>query len=146
MTRDEHRASGLLSTACVLMAAGVALGAFGAHGLRTRLAPDLLAIYETGVRYHLVHGLAACLAALLVRTGLGGRAQAAGWLFVAGIAIFPGSLYLLALTGTRWLGAVTPIGGVAWIAGWLLLAWTAVARPSGEAASARQPDRSDSRR
>jgi len=120
------------------MAAGVALGAFGAHGLRSRLAPDLLAIYETGVRYHLVHGLAACVAALFVRTGLGGRAQAAGWLFVAGIAIFSGSLYLLALTGTRWLGAVTPIGGVAWIAGWLLLAWAALARPSREAASAEQ--------
>lgn len=136
MTRDVHRASALLGTACVLMAAGVALGAFGAHGLRSRLAPDLLEIYETSVRYHLVHGLAACVAALLVRTGLGRPAQAAGWLFVAGIAIFSGSLYLLALTGTRWLGAVTPIGGVTWLAGWLLLAWTAFARPSRET----QPD------
>lgn len=140
MTRDEHRASALLGTACLLMAAGVALGAFGAHGLRSRLAPDLLAIYETGVRYHLVHGLAACLAALLVRTGLGGRAQAAGWLFVAGIVIFSGSLYLLALTGTRWLGAVTPLGGVAWITGWVLLARSAAARRSPEAAAARQSD------
>jgi uncharacterized membrane protein YgdD (TMEM256/DUF423 family) len=122
---DNRRASSLLVVACLLMAAGVALGAFGAHGLRTRLAPDLLAIYETGVRYHLVHALSACLAAVLVRSGLGRPAAVAGWLFVSGIVIFAGSLYLLALTDTRWLGAITPLGGVAWIAGWMTLAWSA---------------------
>lgn len=139
MTRDPHRAQGLLMAACLLMATGVGLGAFGAHGLRARLAPDLLAIYETGVSYHLVHGLAACVAALLARTGPGRRAATAGWLFIAGIVVFSGSLYMLALTGTRWLGAITPLGGVAWIAGWLLLAWAGLARPSREVTSTERP-------
>jgi uncharacterized membrane protein YgdD (TMEM256/DUF423 family) len=83
------------------MAFGVALGAFGAHGLKSRLSPDLLAVYETGVRYHLLHG---------------------GALFVAGILLFSGSLYLLALTGIRTLGAITPLGGLAWIAAWAIIA------------------------
>lgn len=106
------------------MALGVALGAFGAHGLRSRLSPDLLAVYETGVRYHLVHGLA-----LLVTAWLAGRdprgARLAGVLFALGILLFSGSLYLLALTGVRGWGAVTPLGGLAWIAAWGLLAWRA---------------------
>jgi uncharacterized membrane protein YgdD (TMEM256/DUF423 family) len=122
---ERRAASTLLVTACLLMAAGVGLGAFGAHGLRTRLSLDLLGIYETGVLYHLVHGLGACVAAVLARSGLGRRAETAGWLFVAGTMLFSGSLYVLALTGTRWLGAITPLGGVSWIAGWLTLGWSA---------------------
>lgn len=118
---DRQSGSTLLATACGLMAAGVALGAFGAHGLRTRLTPDLLAIFETGVRYHLVHGLAAVVCVVLTRGGAR-RAATAGWMFIAGTLIFSGSLYVLALTGQRWLGAVTPVGGVCWIAGWLVLA------------------------
>ncbi len=106
------------------MALGVALGAFGAHGLRSRLSPDLLAIYETGVRYHLVHGLA-----LFVAAWTAGRdpraARLAGVLFALGILLFSGSLYLLALTGVRGWGAVTPLGGLAWIAAWVLIAWRA---------------------
>jgi uncharacterized membrane protein YgdD (TMEM256/DUF423 family) len=125
MMPERPASSTLLVTACLLMAAGVGLGAFGAHGLRTRLSPDLLAIYETGVHYHLVHGLGACVAALLARSGLGRRAETGGWLFVAGIVLFSGSLYVLALTGTRWLGAITPFGGVAWIIGWVTLGWSA---------------------
>lgn len=130
MTPDRPVGSTLLATACLLMAAGVAVGAFGAHALRTRLAPDLLAIYETGVRYHLVHAMAAVLSVLLARaTGPGQRrALGAGWLFTIGTVVFSGSLYLLALTGQRWLGAVTPVGGLCWIAGWLLLAVSALMR------------------
>jgi uncharacterized membrane protein YgdD (TMEM256/DUF423 family) len=104
------------------MAAGVALGAFGAHGLRARLSPDLLAIYETGVRYHLVHGLGLLAAAWLAGHDQSRASRTAGLLFAVGILLFSGSLYLLALTGVRALGAVTPLGGVAWIAAWLLLA------------------------
>ena len=128
MTSDYDRPSALLVTACLLMGGGVALGAFGAHGLRSRLTPELLAVYETGVQYHLVHGLAAAIAALAVRAGFHQRAATAGWLFVFGIVVFSGSLYLLAVTGTRWLGAVTPIGGLAWLVGWALLAMAAMAR------------------
>ena len=104
------------------MACGVALGAFGAHGLEARLTPDLLAIYETGVRYHLVHGLALFVAAWLAGEDATRSARLAGTLFFAGILLFSGSLYLLALTGIRGFGAITPLGGVAWIAAWVIVA------------------------
>ena len=101
---------------------GVALGAFGAHGLRGRLSPEMLAIFETGVRYHMYHALA-LVATAAVMTRLDGRAVSlAGWCFTAGIFIFSGSLYALALTGVTVLGAITPIGGLAFLAGWILLA------------------------
>ena len=103
----------------------VGFGAFGAHGLRGRLTPEMLAVFETGVRYHMYHALALLLtAALMARPGIGGGKLfvAAGWLFVAGIALFSGSLYLLAVTGVTILGAITPIGGVALLAGWACLA------------------------
>jgi uncharacterized membrane protein YgdD (TMEM256/DUF423 family) len=100
----------------------VALGAFGAHGLRGRLSPDMLAVFETGVRYHMYHALALLLTGA-VAGRLDGRAiVAAGWLFVAGIVLFSGSLYVLAATGVTALGAITPIGGVAFLAGWVCLA------------------------
>lgn len=101
---------------------GVALGAFGAHGLKARLAPDLLAVFETGVRYQIYHALALLALGWAVSRWPSGWLTAAGWLFVAGIALFSGSLYLLALTGVRWLGAITPLGGIAFIVGWLALA------------------------
>jgi uncharacterized membrane protein YgdD (TMEM256/DUF423 family) len=104
----------------------VAAGAFGAHALRTRLAPDSLGVFEVGARYHMYHALALLAAAWAVGRWPGGPAVTAGWLFVAGTLIFSGSLYLLALTGQRWLGAVTPIGGLAFILGWAALAWTAL--------------------
>ena len=107
---------------------GVAAGAFGAHGLRDRLAADLLEIFEIAVRYQMYHALALLGVALTMsRLGASLLLMWAGWLFVAGIVIFSGSLYLLSLTGTRWLGAVTPIGGVAFLAGWFCLAWSALA-------------------
>lgn len=110
---------------CVLGLLAVAAGAFGAHGLRGRLTPDLLAVYETGARYHMYHALALLATAWAVEHWGGGAAAVAGWAFVAGIVVFSGSLYLLALTGTRWLGAITPIGGAAFLAGWAALAWAA---------------------
>jgi uncharacterized membrane protein YgdD (TMEM256/DUF423 family) len=97
----------------------VALGAFGAHGLRTRLAADALAIFETAVRYQMYHALALFAVVFALTRWPGSVLPAvAGWLFVAGTVLFSGSLYLLALTDTRWLGAVTPFGGLALIAGW----------------------------
>ncbi len=106
---------------------GVVLGAFGAHALKVRLSPDLLDTFETGVRYEMYHALA-LLAVGLVLTRFPSSALlgAAGWLFVAGTIIFSGSLYLLSLTGVRWLGAITPFGGLAFIAGWLCLALAVV--------------------
>lgn len=100
---------------------GVGLGAFGAHGLRGRLSPEMLAVFETGVRYHMYHALA-ILATAVLMTRLDGRAiTIAGWSFTAGILIFSGSLYALALTGVTTLGAITPIGGLAFLAGWIFL-------------------------
>jgi uncharacterized membrane protein YgdD (TMEM256/DUF423 family) len=107
-------------------AISVAAGAFGAHGLRARLSPDLLAIFETGARYEMYHAFGLALAAWAAARTPGGAAAWAGWLFVAGTVIFSGSLYALALTGLRALGAVTPLGGVAFIAGWIALAAAAL--------------------
>ncbi len=109
----------------VLAALGVAAGAFGAHALRTRLSPEMLAVYETGVRYQLIHALALLATAWAVTRWPSRAIPLAGWLFVAGIVLFSGSLYVLCLSGVRTFGAVTPLGGLAFIAGWLLLAWGA---------------------
>ena len=109
--------------ASLLMAVAVAFGAFGAHALKARLAPDMLAVWQTGVTYHVSHALALFLLGLLMLHAPGSIAlRYAAWLFVAGIVLFAGSLYLLALGAPRWFGAVTPFGGVAFIAGWVALA------------------------
>jgi uncharacterized membrane protein YgdD (TMEM256/DUF423 family) len=102
----------------------VALGAFGAHALKARLSPEMLAVHETGVRYQMAHALA-LLAVAWASTRWPGSAAitASGWLFVAGTLLFSGSLVALSLTGMRGLGAVTPIGGLAWLLGWAALAW-----------------------
>jgi uncharacterized membrane protein YgdD (TMEM256/DUF423 family) len=101
---------------------GVAIGAFGAHGLRGRLSPEMLAVFETGVRYHMYHALA-ILATAAVLPRIDGRAVlVAGWSFIAGIVLFSGSLYALALSGVSTLGAITPLGGVAFLIGWISLA------------------------
>jgi uncharacterized membrane protein YgdD (TMEM256/DUF423 family) len=101
---------------------GVGLGAFGAHGLRGRLSPEMLAVFETGVRYHMYHALALVATAVLMGRLDGRFISAAGWLFTAGIVLFSGSLYVLALTGVGIFGAITPIGGLAFLAGWACLA------------------------
>ncbi|HKU61473.1 MAG TPA: DUF423 domain-containing protein [Gemmatimonadales bacterium] len=100
----------------------VAAGAFGAHALRARLPADLLAVFETGARYQMYHALALMAVAWMVTRWPGPWPVRAGWLFLAGTVLFSGSLYLLALTGVRWLGAITPLGGAAFLAGWLCLA------------------------
>ncbi|HMV68427.1 MAG TPA: DUF423 domain-containing protein [Myxococcota bacterium] len=111
-------------TAAVTGALAVALGAFGAHGLKQVVTdPHLLEVWDTGARYHLLHAVV-----LLV---LAGR-PASPWaprLLLAGITLFSGSLYLMAITGARWLGAVTPLGGLCFIAGWLAIGWTAAGDP-----------------
>jgi uncharacterized membrane protein YgdD (TMEM256/DUF423 family) len=104
----------------------VTLGAFGAHGLRGRLTPEMLAVFETGVRYHMYHALAIILVAVVMGRMSGWLIQTAGWCFVAGIVLFSGSLYALALSGVTVLGAITPIGGVAFLAGWACLAFAAI--------------------
>ena len=100
----------------------VAAGAFGAHALRSRLAPDLLAVFETGARYQMYHALALLAVAWAATRWPGAPIRTAGWLFIGGTLLFSGSLYLLALTGVRWLGAVTPLGGLLFLAGWAALA------------------------
>jgi uncharacterized membrane protein YgdD (TMEM256/DUF423 family) len=113
----------------VLGFTGVAIGAFGAHGLRGRLTPDMLAVFETGVRYQMYHVFALLVvAAAIGHLGAARLLSMAGWLFFAGILLFSGSLYALALTGTTVLGAITPIGGLAFLAGWACLALFAAAR------------------
>lgn len=113
--------------AAVLGFVGVALGAFGAHALRDTLSPRDLEIFETAVRYQLIHAVALLgVAAAWARwPDVSTPLAAAGWLFVGGTVVFSGSLYALVLTGVRGLGAVTPIGGVAFLAGWAALAWAA---------------------
>ena len=103
---------------------GVAAGAFGAHGLKSHLSDEMLSVFEVGVRYQMYHAFALMAAAwaqtkwpsVLVTTG--------GWLFVVGTILFSGSLYLLSVTGMRWLGMITPLGGLAFLAGWVCLAWS----------------------
>ena len=100
----------------------VAFGAFGAHALKTWLTPELLETYHTSVQYQMFHSLGLLAVAWLAHNGKGGAALTwSGGLFIAGLVLFCGSLYLLALSGQHWLGAVTPVGGVAFLAAWLLL-------------------------
>lgn len=107
----------------LLAGMSVALGAFGAHGLRGLVTADLLANYETAARYQMYHALALLAVAFLSAQARAARAaNLAGWLFVVGVAIFSGSLYVMTFTGLRWLGAITPIGGAAMIGGWVSLA------------------------
>ena len=105
------------------MLLAVALGAFGAHGLKSRVSAEMLAVWQTAVLYHLVHALGLLLVGLLV---LHLPVRTAGWTLLVGIVLFSGSLYLMVLTGIRPLGMVTPLGGVAFLAGWLLLALAAL--------------------
>ena len=112
-----------VSLGALLAMLGVALGAFGAHGLKTRVAPELLTTWNTGVLYHLVHALGLVLIGILCQ--LLPEAQLvrlAGWFLLSGIALFSGSLYLLVISDIRALGMITPIGGIAFLVGWALLA------------------------
>ncbi len=106
-------------------ATSVAAGAFGAHALKSILDPPMLAVYETAARYQMYHALGLFVVAWLARETDHPLATKAGWLFCIGILLFSGSLYLVALAGIKWLGALTPLGGVSFIAGWMCVAWTA---------------------
>lgn len=103
-------------------ALAVVMGAFGAHGLKESLTPELLTVYGTGADYHLFHALGLLLVGLIAREDHRALVAWSGWLLLAGIVVFSGSLYILAVSGERWLGMITPIGGTAFIAGWILLA------------------------
>jgi uncharacterized membrane protein YgdD (TMEM256/DUF423 family) len=105
---------------------GVALGAFGAHGLQGRFASGMASVYETGVSYQFYHALGLFAVAYAAARWPKSPVAWAGWLFIVGIVLFSGSLYLLSVTGTRWLGAITPLGGLAFLAGWLVLIWVVV--------------------
>ena len=107
-------------------AIAVALGAFAAHGLRARLSAETLAVFETGARYQMYHALALLAVGWAAGRWPGAWTSAAGWLFVAGTLLFSGSLYLLAVTGVRALGAITPVGGLAFLLGWLALTLAAI--------------------
>jgi uncharacterized membrane protein YgdD (TMEM256/DUF423 family) len=117
-----------LMSGALLGALAVAAGAFGAHALKGRLTADLASTYELAVRYQMYHALALLAVGILLTRFPGWTVQLAGWLFLAGTLIFSGTLYLLVLTGTRWLGAITPIGGTALLLGWLVLAWGIIQR------------------
>jgi uncharacterized membrane protein YgdD (TMEM256/DUF423 family) len=110
----------------------VAAGAFGAHGLKARLSPELLQVFETGARYQLIHALLLCVVGVLAGRSAGAAAlpggllNACGGLLVAGTVLFSGSLYVLALTGQRILGAITPFGGLCFMAAWAVLAYAAL--------------------
>ena len=126
LRQDDHSRVPLLLAAVAGLTA-VAVGAFGAHGLRGRVEPELLIVFETGARYHMYHALA-LLGCAAVGPRLGQAGAVAVWCFALGIVVFSGSLYALTLTGERWLGAVTPVGGVVWMVGWGALgvgAWRA---------------------
>ena|SRR5271157_894839 len=113
------------STGAILLALAVALGAFGAHGLRGRLDAYSMSVYEKAAFYHFIHALGLLIVSILPKTGTFSE-FATNWvcgLLLAGIVIFSGSLYALAISGNRMLGAITPIGGVSFIAAWLMLAW-----------------------
>jgi uncharacterized membrane protein YgdD (TMEM256/DUF423 family) len=115
-----------LVLAALLLFVAVGAGAFGAHALKARLGPDMMATFQTAVQYHFWHALGLlAVGVLLLQKPDSGALAIAGWLLIAGIALFSGSLYAMALTGVRTLGAITPIGGVCFLAAWLAVAWGA---------------------
>jgi len=113
-----------LSAGAIAAFIAVALGAFGAHSLRSKLTPEMLNIFEVGVRYQIYHAFGLIAVAWAIARWPEANLNSAGWSFIAGIVIFSGSLYLLSTTGVRWLGAITPIGGLAFLAGWAILIWS----------------------
>ncbi len=115
-------AQSIIITGATLALLGVALGAFGAHALKARLAVDMLAVYQTGVQYHLVHALGIVFIGILVQIVPASKwLPIAGWTMTAGVIVFSGSLYALSVTGMRVLGAVTPLGGIALLAAWMMV-------------------------
>jgi uncharacterized membrane protein YgdD (TMEM256/DUF423 family) len=112
----------ILITSSVLLALAVAIGAFGAHGLKTHISEDMMQTYKTGVEYHFYHALGLLLIGVLSMSMPSGLLNWSAILLIAGIVLFSGSLYVLAIAGIKWLGAITPLGGLSFIAGWIVLA------------------------
>jgi uncharacterized membrane protein YgdD (TMEM256/DUF423 family) len=112
-----------LIMACLLMATAVSLGAFGAHGLKKIITPDMLSVYQTGVQYQFYHALGLLGVAFIAHVNSTKLVNMAGNLMFTGVMIFSGSLYLLVILNIKWLGAITPIGGVLMVISWVLLAW-----------------------
>ncbi|MDH3628316.1 MAG: DUF423 domain-containing protein [Acidobacteriota bacterium] len=121
--------NGWFGVGALLAGVGVLLGAFGAHGLKGRVTPELLVIFETGVRYQLFHALGLLSVGWAATRAPSTWISVAGWAFALGIAIFSGSLYVMTVTGARWLGAITPIGGLAFLTGWACLTVGAWRKP-----------------
>ncbi|MDX9795488.1 MAG: DUF423 domain-containing protein [Arcobacteraceae bacterium] len=113
-----------LIMACLLMATAVSLGAFGAHGLKKIITPDMLSVYQTGVQYQFYHALGLLGVAFIAHVNSTKLVNMAGNLMFTGVMIFSGSLYLLVILNIKWLGAITPIGGVLMVISWVLLAWS----------------------
>ncbi len=109
-----------IKIASIVMFIGVSLGAFGAHALKDKLSEYYLDVYKTGILYHFIHGLALFIIAWLVHNQ-NSQANLSGFFFIAGIILFSGSLYILSITGIKWLGAITPLGGICFLVGWALL-------------------------
>ena len=119
-----------MALGCCLALTSVALGAFGAHALKARLSPEFLSVWQTGVQYHFFHALGLVLVGLaFFHLPDGAALRACGWLMLTGIVLFSGSLYALALSGERWLGAVAPVGGTAFLLAWGAFAWAVLRAP-----------------
>ena len=108
-----------LMTGSLFCMLSVVLGAFAAHGLKSRVSEYAIGVFKTAAEYQMVHGLALIAIAILIKWGI--NLSWAGWFIIAGIVLFSGSLYLLAITGQKWLGPITPLGGVCFIIGWVIL-------------------------
>lgn len=111
----------ILLTASVFLASAVAIGAFGAHGLKAHLSPEMLTVYKTGVEYHFYHALGLLLVGVLAYSFPAIQLKWSAMFLATGIILFSGSLYVLAITGIKWLGAITPLGGLSFVAGWVFL-------------------------
>ena len=107
----------------ILAGSGVAAGAFGAHALKEILDAPMLQVFDTATRYVMYHAFGLCIVSWAIDRYPGQGLAKSGWLFIIGILLFSGSLYVVSLAGIRWMGAVTPIGGLAFLAGWILLGW-----------------------
>jgi uncharacterized membrane protein YgdD (TMEM256/DUF423 family) len=119
--KKDNMSKAILMTASILLALAVSIGAFGAHGLKAHLSTDMLLTYKTGVEYHFYHALGLLLIGILSLMYPSNLLNWSAILLAVGIVLFSGSLYIMAITGIKWLGAITPFGGLSFIAGWVLL-------------------------
>ncbi len=119
--KKDYMSKTILMTASILLALGVVIGAFGAHGLKAHLSNEMIQTYKTGVEYHFYHALGLLLIGILSVSNPSSLLNWSALFLTVGIILFSGSLYVLAITGIKWLGAVTPLGGLGFITGWVIL-------------------------